>query len=265
MFGLEELKGRVVWLTGASGGLGSGIAIRLAEAGMRLALHYHTGRARTQTLVKRLAAAGAEAIITSGDLTDPEQTLRAVKTVRALLGQPYALVHAAGPVLHKPALKHTREEFDRMLAGNLTSFFEAARVVVPGMRREGTGRVIAFGMAGAHETRPMPRFAPHLAAKAGLIAFARTLALEEAAEGITVNVISPGNIPHKRLSREEAYLREAGPDHPMGHHGSWEDVADAVLYLLSPAADYITGTVLEVTGGWLGEGVHHGRSPAADE
>ena len=91
---------------------------------------------------------------------------------------------------------------------------------------------------------------PHLAAKSALVALAKTLAIEEAKHGVTVNVVSPGNIVDKKSEREIAREMSAGPDHPMGVHGSYEDIADATLYLLSPAASYMTGAALDVSGGW---------------
>jgi 3-oxoacyl-[acyl-carrier protein] reductase len=248
-----EPKGKVVWLTGASGGLGSGIARRLAAAGYRLALHAGSSIRRVRALASALTQAGAEVVVTSGDLSEPGVAEHSVASIRELMESPWALVHLAGPYVHGEIVTHSRTDFDRMLSGNLTTLFEAIRAVVPGMRDAREGRIISTAMMGAHQTFPMLHTGPHLAAKAGVAALTRTLALEEAKHGITANVISPGHIPHKEIDRKQARKMEAGPTHPMVHHGSYDDLADAILYLLSPGGSYVTGAVLEITGGWRGE------------
>lgn len=256
MFDLDKVRGEVIWLTGASGGLGPGIAQRFAEAGFRLALHANRNHTRAKSLAAKLAGTGHEVIVTSGDLSQVGVAEQVHHQVSELLAPPYALVHLAGPFARKAVIEHTREEFDRMLNGNLTSLFEACRAVVPGMRERKSGRIISIAMAGAHLTQPMRFTGPHLAAKSGVVALSRTLAIEEAQYGITVNVVSPGNIKEKGIDREEARDKKAGPAFPMGYPGSYEDLADTMLFLLSPAASYLTGSVIEVTGGWMGDDWH---------
>lgn len=246
-------KGKVIWLTGASGGLGPGIAKRLAQAGYRLGLHAGSNRERIRTIAGELTRKGTEVTVTSGNLAEEGVASASLKAVTETLAPPWALVHLAGPYAHGPVVSHSREQFGKMLQGNLTTFFEACRAVVPSMRESGSGRIVATAMAGAHLTVPMRNNGPHLAAKAGVVALARTLALEEAANGITVNVISPGHISNKAWDRKRARSEPVDPTHPMGHHGSYEDLADAILFLISDSAAYVTGAVLEVTGGWMSE------------
>ncbi len=244
---------RVVWLTGASGGLGPGIAAMLVDAGYSVALHAHTNRDRAEEVAEHLQENGGKVTVTAGELAEPGSAEKCVREIRNTLGPVYGLVHAAGPIVVKRITAHTSEEFDRMLRGNLTTFFEAARAVLPDMRERRSGRIIGFGMAGARDNHPMRLHGPHLAAKAGLVALARTLALEEAPFQVTVNVVAPGHITKKGIPREEACKVEAGPSFPMGHPGSYEDIGDGVLYLLSEKACHVTGTVLEITGGWMGD------------
>ncbi|MCB2200654.1 SDR family oxidoreductase [bacterium] len=256
MFDLDNVRGEVIWLTGASGGLGPGIAKKFADAGFRIALHANRNRARAKSLAAKLAGDGHEVIVTGGDLSLAGVAEQVHHQVSELLAPPYALVHLAGPFARKPVIEHTREEFDTMLHGNLTSLFETCRAVVPGMRERKRGRIISIAMAGAHLTQPMRLTGPHLAAKSGVVALSRTLAIEEAEHGITVNVVSPGNIKQKDLDRETAKQQHAGSTFPMGYPGSYEDLADTMLFLLSPAASYLTGSVIEVTGGWMGDDWH---------
>jgi len=249
----SDPSGKVVWLTGAAGGLGVGIARRLAEEGYKLALHYLSNRSRAEKLQADLAESGYKTTLTKGDLSVPGIASDVYKSIVKELGIPYGLVHLAGPYVGKKIIDHSRKEFDEMVSGNLTSYFEAIKAVVPAMQENKLGRIIGTGMIGAHQTTPMRFTGPHLAAKSAVVALSRTLAIEEAVNGITVNVINPGHILHKELNREEARAKKAGETHPMGVHGSWEDLADAIIYLLSPGASYVTGAVLEVTGGWMGE------------
>jgi 3-oxoacyl-[acyl-carrier protein] reductase len=115
------------------------------------------------------------------------------------------------------------------------------------MRERAFGRIVFFGMPGSSETRPFRGFSLYQAAKSAVVAFARALAIEEAAHGITVNVVSPGDIRNKTLDRERALQREAR--NPRGRPGSFEDVADAVRFFVARERDFVTGSVLEVTGG----------------
>ncbi len=149
----------------------------------------------------------------------------------------------------------TIERFERssmatyraMLESNLTSAVEGAFAVLPGMREQGFGRLVFFAMNGSHVTQPARGLAFYGAAKAGVAAFARTLALEEARRGITVNVVEPGDIRDKETDRAGARLLSA--KNPTGHAGSWQDVAGAVRFLISDAAGFINGMTIGVNGG----------------
>jgi len=244
-------EGRVVWVTGASGGLGRGICRSLGEAGYQLGLHAGKNVKAAREIAAKLTRAGIRTTVTAGDLAKPGVAQQAFEHVSEALGVPWGVVHLAGPYEKGDVLSHSRESFDRMLSGNLTTLFEVLRAAIPEMREAGGGRIITTGMVGAHQTIPMRFNGPHLAAKAGVVALTRTLAIEEAKNGITANVINPGNITAKDLDRASARSQKAGPAHPMGVRGSYEDLADAILYLLSEEAGYVTGAVLEVTGGWM--------------
>ncbi len=157
------------------------------------------------------------------------------------------LVHAVGPLVAKRFARTTLEEYRELVDGNLRSAVLAARATLPAMREGRFGRIVFFGMLGSQETRPFRGLALYQAVKSALVAFARSLAIEEAPYGITVNVVSPGDIREKTLAREHAAARAAR--NPRGRAGSYEDVADAVRFLVAPERDFITGTVVEVTGG----------------
>ncbi|MDQ6826131.1 MAG: SDR family oxidoreductase, partial [Candidatus Eremiobacteraeota bacterium] len=152
-----------------------------------------------------------------------------------------------GPMLIRRFSKFSLADYRAMIDGNLTSAVVIAAAVLPGMRAQKFGRLVFFGMNGSHNTLATRGLSLHAAAKAGLVAFARSLALEEARDAITVNVLELGDIREKYIDRERA--RQTPANNPRGRAGSWEDVADAVRFLLSDEADFINGAVLAVNGG----------------
>ena len=237
-----------VLITGAASGLARGIAIDLARAGRRIAFTYRPGGtppAETERLVRQ--AGGAPAFAVPADHGRAGETAAAVRAAEAELGPLDALVHAVGPIVVKRFAASGDAEYRSMLEGNLGSAVEAAGAVLPGMRARRYGRLVFFGMNGSTLTRPARGMALYGAAKAAVVCFARTLALEEAAAGITVNVVEPGDIREKSVDRAGSLTIPA--NNPTGHAGSWEDVAYAVRFLLSPEASFINGVTLGVNGG----------------
>ncbi len=234
-------------VTGAAAGLAAGIAPALARDGLaRVAITYRA--TPPDATLAAIEAAGASAAGIRIDFSDD-----AAEVERALLdavrrhGPFDTLVHAVGPLVVKRFAETTLDEYREVLDGNLRSAILAAHATLPAMREARFGRIVFFGMVGSSETRPFRGLSLYQAAKSGLVAFARCLAIEEARHGITVNVVSPGDIRDKSLDRTAALERSAR--NPRGRAGSYEDVADAVRFLIAAERDFITGTVIEVTGG----------------
>ncbi len=249
----NDFSEKVIWLTGATGGLGKGIAVNLAKFYTKIAIHTHQDHEQAKVVAEKLKENGTGTCITSGDLSIDKTAEESIGKITEKLGSPYALVHCAGSFLRKGVTDHNKSDFEKLIDDNLVSFFNTCRAVLPGMRSNSEGRIIGFGMAGAQYTSPMRNFGPHLAAKSGVTALARTLALEEAKHKVTVNIINPGNIKNKEMTREQSKQILAGSQFPMGHQGSFEDIAEAVIFLLSPSAESITGAVLDVNAGWIGD------------
>lgn len=242
------MEGRAVLVTGAARGLAKGIALDLARAGYRVAFTFRPGGTPPGETLAALEAAGAEGPVAIGaDHAQSGETGRAVGQAEAQLGRLDVLVHAVGPLVVKRFAKSTLDDYRAMLDGNLTSAVEAAFAILPGMRERRFGRLIFFGMNGSHVTQPARSMSLYGAAKAGVVAFARTLALEEARHGITVNAIEPGDIRNKDLDRAQARALSAA--NPTGHAGSWEDVAYAVRMLAADEASFLNGVTLGVNGG----------------
>jgi 3-oxoacyl-[acyl-carrier protein] reductase len=237
----------VVLITGATSGLCAGLAERLASLGYRLVLATRRGGGDPAQLLARLHRFDPGASALEFDLADPTAASAALSTIEAEHGPLAAAIHGRGPMRFARFARASLSDAREMLSENLENGIALALMVLPGMRERGYGRLIYFGMTGSSVTRPGRGLALYGAAKAGLVAFARTLALEEGVRGITVNVIEPGDIREKGRSRSEAWAVPAR--NPSGHAGSWEDIADAVSFLLSYEAGFINGTVLAIGGG----------------
>lgn len=242
------MKHRVL-VTGAASGLAAGIAEHLALDGfVHVALTYRT--TPPDDTVARIEAAGANTSATRIDFSSDESTVEsALADLVARHGPFDTLVHSVGPLVVKRFSRMTMDDYREMFDGNVRSAVLTARAVLPAMREAKYGRIVYFGMNGSSETRPYRGFTLHQAAKSAVVAFARCLAIEEAEDGITVNVIEPGYIRDKDATREEV-LPLPGKA-PRGRPGSFEDVADVVRFLIAPERDFLTGTVIGVTGGLM--------------
>jgi 3-oxoacyl-[acyl-carrier protein] reductase len=240
----------VAFITSAASGLARGIAIDLARHGYTLAITYRPGGTdpqETLAAARPLLAPGCSIEAFAADHAVAGQSAAAIAGALARFGRIDAYVHAVGPIVVKTFLKSSPEDARAMVAGNLESAFEAAFAVLPAMRERGFGRLVFFGMNGSHLTQPARAMSLYGAAKAGVVTFARTLALEEAARGITVNVIEPGDIRDKHADRAAAAAIPAS--NPTGHAGSWEDIGYAVRFLISEEASFINGVTVGVNGG----------------
>ncbi len=244
---LPELRNRRALVTGAAAGLAAGVASALARDGFAHVAITYRGTSPDATL-GAIEAAGATASATKIDfLAAPREIETALDEAVGAYGPFDTLVHAVGPLVVKRFAASTPQEYAETFDGNVRSAVLAARATLPAMRDAKFGRLVFFGMLGSAQTRPFRSFSLYQSAKSALVAFARCLALEEAPHGITVNVVSPGDIREKSLGRKEAHLRTA--NNPRGRPGTYEDVADAVRFFVASERDFVTGTVIEVSGG----------------
>jgi 3-oxoacyl-[acyl-carrier protein] reductase len=247
----------VAIVTGAARGIGAAIAERLAAQGLAVAVLDLEADACAATIA-RISAADGFARAYTADVVDESAVEDAVARVAADLGAPSVLVNNAGIARASDLADTTAAEWDEVLAVDLRGAFFATRAVVPYMRQAGWGRILNIASVSAYGD---PGRAAYASAKAGLIGFTRTLALELGADGITANAIAPGFIASdmtaataKRVGRSVAeHQRLAAEAIPVGRIGQPDDVAHAAGFLVSREAGFVSGQVLQVAGGPVGD------------
>jgi 3-oxoacyl-[acyl-carrier protein] reductase len=245
------LQGLRALVTGSSGGIGRHIGLGLAAAGADVAFNYRSHRDAAEAAAGEAAAAGVRSVALQADCTRPEQVRRLVVEAAEALGGLDILVNNVGEFACKRLRDHTEADFERIIAGTVGATYHATMAALPYLRRGGVGRVVNLGAAGADTAMGVRREGVHLAGKAAVVSLTRTFALEEARAGVTFNVVSPGIVEDRDLSREEAQgLRD--PGNPVGRPGTSADIVDAVLFLCRRESSFINGAVIAVTGGWQG-------------
>lgn len=243
-----SLKGRVALVTGASKGLGRSIAIGLAEAGASVALLSRT-RVDLEKVASEIRAIGEQALVVPADVTRPAQVATVVDEVVTRLGGLDILVHSAGGSLRKPVLDLTDDEWDRVIASNLTSTFVMCRAVGRVMLKREGGSIINISSSAGLRGRPMN--APYSAAKAGVINLSRALAMEWARK-VRVNVLAPGRfltpLTESEMNDQEQYAAFV-KQVPLGRIGQPDELKEIAVWLASDASSFMTGSVLTIDGG----------------
>ena len=243
---MTDLHDRVAFVTGASRGIGRAIALRLAASGAAVAACAREDHAAGAAA--EIAAAGGRAEALSADVADAGSVQAAVRAALDRFGKIDILVNNAGIARDQLLMRMKPEEWDAVIATNLTAAYSCTQAVLRPMLRQRWGRVINVGSVVGQSGNPGQ--ANYAASKAGLIGFSKALAQEVAARGITVNVVAPGFIETDMTADIGDAAREAlSARIPAGRLGRPQDVAAAVCYLASEEASYITGQVIGVNGG----------------
>jgi 3-oxoacyl-[acyl-carrier protein] reductase len=241
-----QLSGRVAVVTGASRGIGRAIATRLASCGAFIVAGARGDNA--QGTVDAIRSAGGQAESVALDVTDASAAEAAIVAALGRHGRIDILVNNAGITRDQLMLRLKREDWDAVLATNLTSAYTLTQAVLKPMIRQRSGRVICISSVVGQSGNPGQ--ANYAASKAGLIGFAKAVALEVASRNITVNVVAPGMIETDMTHAIADKAREALVTRiPLGRLGAPDEVAAAVAFLASDEAAYITGQVLAVNGG----------------
>ena len=243
------LGNRVALVTGASRGIGKEIALVLGRCGLRVAVAFRTNKLGAQKVLSDLRAMGAEGLALATDVTDPARVKDLIEAVAKQFGRLDVLVNNVGDFEWKPVVESTVEAWGAIIKSNLYSVFYTTKFALPLMRRQHWGRIINLGAVGAERAFGQAKISAYSAAKAGLVAFTRSVALEEAGNGITANVVNPP-VVEEELSLEEAQ-RLTDVRFPVGRPATGRDIGEAVRFFASEEAAFITGQVLNVSGGWM--------------
>lgn len=248
-----DLDGQVALVTGASMGIGRDLALALAGAGAAVAVAARSTR-QCDELVDEIERAGGRAATVPLDLTERASIDRAVASTVERFGRIDILVNNAGLGTNHDAVDATEEEWDALFDVNVRGLFFACQSAGRRMVAQGYGRIVNMSsQAGLVGIR---RHAAYSASKAAVIGLTKVLALEWGPHGVTVNAVAPTFIrtpgTAERLDQPD-FLADVLARIPVGRVGTTSDVAGAVLYLASPAAGLVTGTVLAVDGGWTAQ------------
>jgi 3-oxoacyl-[acyl-carrier protein] reductase len=244
-----SLKNRVALVTGSSTGLGKAMLAGLGKAGAKVALNYQHNSARAESAFAELEAAGIEAMLVRGDVTDETQVAAMTQQIAATLGPVDILVLNATPAQpQKPIEEYDWAFYQQMLDFFVKSPFLLTRACLPHMKAQKWGRIINIGSEVV--ARGVANFTAYVAAKGAQNGFHRSLASELAPWGITVNMISPGWIPVERHENDPEEQKQGYRSLiPLNRWGVPDDVAGATVFLASEAAAFLTAQNLHVNGG----------------
>jgi len=246
----DGLRGRVFLITGSGRGLGAALARAAGAEKARVVVNCRRDTKAAEAVAAAVQKAGGEGLAIRADVSAFAEARSLVEQALAKWGRLDVLVNTVGSFNWNPLVEVAPVEWRRILGTNLDSVFNMCHLVVPHMRERRFGRIVNFAAVGAAATQGEPQMAAYSAAKAGVVALSRALALEEARCGITVNVVSPGLLKDESGSRAAAAADVMlGERVPVGHAGRAADVVRAVLFFASPAAEFVTGQVVEVAGG----------------
>lgn len=240
---------RVALVTGGHRGIGRAVSERLAADGFAVAVNYRADERAADEVVAGIRARGGMAAAFRADVCVPDQVTATFTAIKAHFGaSPAVVVNNVGEFDLRPVVDTSPAQWHQIIESNLNSAFYVTHAALSPMRAEHFGRIVFIGMAPTLELRGAPSIAAYAVAKTGVAVMARTLAVEEAAHGITVNCIAPGLIDTGYLPPEQAKWMQARV--PMGRLGRPDEVADAISYVISDRANYVSGATLSVSGAW---------------
>ena len=246
---LLSFSDQVVFVTGASRGIGRAIALVFARAGARVALVSRTVE-QLKEVADEVSALGGKALVLPTDVAVASEVDRAVEHVVDKWGRLDVLINNAGLIDFGPLDQIEPAAWDRVIGANLTGAYLCSRAAAAVMERQQDGRIVNITSVSA-QTGGVSGGVHYTASKGGLAAMTKTLARDLAPHGITVNAISPGQIDADPELLSPEQRQEVTAMIPLGRLGEPEEIAYAALFLASPMADYITGTTIDVNGGIL--------------
>jgi len=243
-----DLTDRVAVVTGSSRGIGRAIALKLAGLGAKVVVNYRTNAEAAQEVVEAIGAQGGQAMAVQADVKNADDAKKLIKAAQTTYGRLDILVNNAGTTHDTLLLRMSEKDWDLVINTNLKGAFNCTKAAIRPMMRQRYGRIVNItsvaGLAGN------PGQANYSAAKAGLVGFTKAVAKEVGSRNITVNAVAPGFIPTDlTASLPQELVEKAIEMTPLGRPGTSEEIANAVAFLASEEASYITGVVLRVDGG----------------
>lgn len=235
-------------ITGGARGIARAVTLDLASRGWSVAICYRTSAPEAAAVMDAVKQAGAKGLAFQADVSNFEAATGLVQEVHKTWGRVDALINGAGPYHRVSLLQETHEGWHSMFDNNLHPVFYLTRAVVPFMKEQKWGRIVCFSMANAAQLIAQPQLTAHYITKVGLLALSRSFAKLVAADGITMNCVSPGFIdsgsaPVGELERMVKHI-------PAGYVGSVADAVGAVRFLLSDEARYVNGANIQLSGAW---------------
>lgn len=248
----ESLNGHIALITGSSAGLGKAIALRLGQAGAKVAINYHHNETRAQQVLNELVQQGLEVMLVPGDVTKEDEVEAIYTAIAAQWGTVDILViNAAGSHPQISFEDHTWEDFQRGIDFFIKSPYLLSCACLPAMKDQAWGRIVTISSDVCFRT--VNHYSAYVTAKSGLVGFTRSMATELAPFGITINTVAPGWVPVERHFDEPNFAQKKKNYEemrvPAGRVGIPQDIAEAVLYFVRDEAAFVTGQYLCVNGG----------------
>jgi NAD(P)-dependent dehydrogenase (short-subunit alcohol dehydrogenase family) len=243
-----QLSGKVALITGASKGVGKGIALELAKHGAIIVINYNSDEAGAQATLDAVEALGTRGMIVQASVANPQQINTMFSIIKAAYGRLDILVNNAGVQTWKPLLEVTEADWDHVLDTNLKGTFLCTQQAAGLMQAQGSGRIIHIG-SGCNKVA-FPNLVNYTASKGGIEQFTKSAAVELGKFGITVNCVAPGSIEVERTKEEAGdYAGTWSKLTPLGRIGTPQDIGRAVAFFASELADFVSGQTLYVDGG----------------
>jgi 3-oxoacyl-[acyl-carrier protein] reductase len=245
------LAGRTAIVTGSGRNIGSAIALALAAHGANVVINGHSDAAALEQVAEKIAAGRGKAMTFLADVKDPAAVSQMVKAAEAAFGKVDIAISNVSLRSHRPLLETTDDEWNTVLATNLSSAFYLTRACLPFMVAQTWGRVI--NISGRDGFFPAPARVANVVSKGGVHALTKAVAVEFGRHGVTANTVAPGIVDTtrdlKNYPRSEELFAARLRATAVGRWGTVDDIAAAVLYLCLPSGDFVTGQVLHVSGG----------------
>lgn len=235
---------RKALVTGSAKGIGRAIALDLAKRGFDIAFHYNRSAEPAVQAQEEAKALGVNAIALQADITDPEQAKSLVDQAAQGLEGLSTVVNVVGNFLFKPTSEVSVDEWHEIMNSNLNYTFYITQAALPHLKAAGWGRIVNFACASAQHVTGRRKDTPYVIAKTGIIIYTKSIAIEMVNENITANVIAPGVVENS------IGLDEVTPPLLRERPATFQEINDAVWFFVNPDSGYITGQVVEVSGGW---------------